>query len=50
MVSIALLGEPVGSAVLAYFLLSEVPGILELAGAVLILSGIALAVRKTNYE
>ena len=49
-VSVALLGEPIGSAVLAYFLLSEVPEIFELAGAALILSGIAVAARRTNYE
>jgi drug/metabolite transporter (DMT)-like permease len=45
-VSIALLGEPVGSAVLAYFFLSEAPGMIEVAGAVLILSGIVIAARR----
>jgi drug/metabolite transporter (DMT)-like permease len=49
-VSIALLGEPLGSAVLAYFFLSEMPGMLELAGAVLILSGIVIAAKRANYE
>jgi len=42
-VSIVLLGEPVGSAVLAYFFLSEAPELLEVAGAVLIFSGIVVA-------
>jgi drug/metabolite transporter (DMT)-like permease len=42
-VAIALLGEPVGSGALAYGLLHEVPTPLELGGAALILSGIAVA-------
>ena len=42
-VAIALLGEPVGSGVLAYGLLHEVPTTLELGGAGLILAGIAVA-------
>jgi drug/metabolite transporter (DMT)-like permease len=42
-VAVALLGEPIGSTVLAYFLLSETPGVLELAGAGLILAGIYAA-------
>jgi len=42
-VAIALLGEPVGSSVLAFGLLHEVPTPLELGGAVLILAGIAVA-------
>lgn len=42
-VSIALLGEPIGSTVLAYFLLAERPGPVKLAGALLILAGIYAA-------
>ncbi len=42
-VSIALLGEPIGSTVLAYFLLQEIPGPLKVAGAALILAGIYTA-------
>jgi drug/metabolite transporter (DMT)-like permease len=44
-VSIALLGEPVGTVILAYFLLRESPTLLELAGGILILLGIYLASR-----
>ena len=44
-VSIALLGEPVGSTVLAYFLLSEVPNTVKLMGGVLILTGIYVTSR-----
>ena len=39
-VSTLLLGEPVGSTILALVLLNETPGLLKLAGAVLILAGI----------
>lgn len=42
-VSITLLGEPIGSIILAYFLLNETPSILEIFGAILILLGVYLA-------
>jgi drug/metabolite transporter (DMT)-like permease len=42
-VSIALLGEPIGSTILAYFLLAETPAPIKLAGAALILAGIYIA-------
>jgi drug/metabolite transporter (DMT)-like permease len=42
-VTIALLGEPVGATLLAYILLGERPGRLMLVGAILILAGIAIA-------
>lgn len=41
-----LLGEPVGSIILAYFLLGETPGLIQLAGAGLILAGIAVAAKE----
>lgn len=44
-VSLALLGEPVGTTILAVIFLQEVPGIIELAGGVMILAGIFLASR-----
>ena len=44
-VSITLLGEPIGSAVLAYFLLQETPTVLKMFGAILILAGIFVASR-----
>ena len=43
MVTIAVLGEPVGATVLAFFILKEVPSWMEIAGGVLILAGIAAA-------
>jgi len=45
-VSITLLGEPIGSTLLAYFILHETPTILKLAGGVLILVGIYIASRS----
>ncbi len=44
-VSVTLLGEPVGSTLLAYLFLHEVPTVVSLFGAILILSGIAVAAR-----
>ncbi len=45
-VSVTLLGEPVGSSILAYFLLQQTPGWIKIGGAILILSGIWLASRS----
>jgi len=44
-VAVTTLGEPVGSAILAFFILSETPGPLVLVGGLLILAGIYLAAR-----
>lgn len=44
-VSITLLGEPIGSSILAYFLLDETPTKLKIIGAILILAGIYIAAR-----
>jgi drug/metabolite transporter (DMT)-like permease len=43
LVSIAVLGEPVGSTILAVFLLGEQPGLLQILGGILILAGIVFA-------
>jgi drug/metabolite transporter (DMT)-like permease len=45
-VSTALLGEPIASTILAYFLLGEVPTGLKIFGAILILAGIYVASRS----
>jgi len=45
-VSITLLGEPIGSTVLAMILLDEVPSALKISGGVLILAGIYLSARS----
>ncbi|WP_276271269.1 DMT family transporter [Haloarcula litorea] len=50
LVSVSLLGEPVGSAVLALLLLSEVPGRWTLIGGVVVLAGIAVTARSRAAE
>jgi drug/metabolite transporter (DMT)-like permease len=45
LVSVTLLGEPVGSTILAYFLLQQQPGWVKIGGALLILAGIWMATR-----
>ncbi len=45
-VSIALLGEPIGSSLFALFLLKEIPSAYEIIGGVMILSGIYLSSRN----
>jgi len=45
-ISVSLLGEPIGASVLAYFVFSEVPPELTLVGGVMVLGGIYLAVRR----
>jgi drug/metabolite transporter (DMT)-like permease len=46
LVSVVLMGEPVGSTVLAYFILQEQPGLVKIIGAILILAGIWLTARS----
>ena len=48
LVSITTLAEPVGSAILAYFILDEKPSVLIILGGALILAGIFLATRPTR--
>ncbi len=45
-VSVTLLGEPIGSTILAIFLFGELPGGLKIGGAALLLAGIWLASRE----
>ena len=47
-VSITLLGEPIGSTILAFILLDERPTMLKIFGAILILTGILVASRSEN--
>jgi drug/metabolite transporter (DMT)-like permease len=49
-VSITLLGEPIGSTVLAYFLLDETPQVLKIFGAILILAGIITASQSEEQK
>ena len=45
-VALTTLGEPIGSAILAFFLLSETPTLAVITGGVFILSGIYLVSRQ----
>jgi len=47
-VSVALLGEPVGTTILALLLLKEIPSPIEVAGGILILMGIYITSRATT--
>ncbi|MCT9096419.1 DMT family transporter [Haloarchaeobius sp. HME9146] len=49
-VSVSLLGEPVGSALLALALFSEIPGLLTLAGGAVVLAGIGVTVWSRDAE
>jgi len=42
------LGEPIGSAILAFFILSETPTLATMVGGVFILAGIYLASRTSK--
>jgi drug/metabolite transporter (DMT)-like permease len=48
LVAVTTLGEPVGSAILAFFILQETPSAIMIAGGVLILFGIYLASRNNK--
>jgi drug/metabolite transporter (DMT)-like permease len=48
-VGVTTLGEPVGSTILAYLLLREVPTLLTLAGGGLILTGIYVSIREGRF-
>jgi drug/metabolite transporter (DMT)-like permease len=49
-VAIVLLGEPIGSALLAFIILGEMPVSLTLAGAALVLGGILIASRGAGRD
>jgi drug/metabolite transporter (DMT)-like permease len=47
-VSVALLGEPIGTTILAFFILRETPSWIEMAGGGLILLGIFITIRNSK--
>ncbi len=47
-VGVALVGEPVGSTLLAALLLGEIPGLITVAGGVVVLAGILLTARRRH--
>ncbi len=46
LVSVAILGEPVGATLLGYFILSEIPTLNEIVGGLIILGGIFMVMRR----
>jgi drug/metabolite transporter (DMT)-like permease len=50
LVSVTVLGEPVGATILAYLILSEIPTLLKILGGAMILLGIYLASRQEAVE
>jgi len=47
-VTLAILGEPVGTTLLAYFILEKVPAVAEVAGGVFVLAGIFTAINRNQ--
>lgn len=47
LVSVAILGEPVGATLLGYFILKEAPGLNEIAGGVLVFAGIFAVLKRS---
>lgn len=47
-VAITLLGEPIGSTVLAYFIFGEIPGWLKILGSIVTLGGIFISTRRKS--
>jgi drug/metabolite transporter (DMT)-like permease len=50
MVAIAILGEPVGSTILAYFILGEGLTLLKIIGGILIFAGILIALKEEAWK
>jgi len=48
LITIAVLGEPIGATILAIFILNETPSLSEIGGGILILLGIFIAFRKNE--
>ncbi|WP_084327240.1 DMT family transporter [Desulfofundulus thermocisternus] len=49
-VSVSLLGEPVGATILAYFIFHQVPSFLQLAGGLAIIAGLAIFIRAAGRQ
>ncbi|MEA3459099.1 MAG: pyrimidine 5'-nucleotidase [Chloroflexota bacterium] len=47
-IAVSILGEPIGSTILAYFILNEIPTITKMAGGALIMVGIYIASRGSE--
>lgn len=45
-VSVSILGEPVGATILAYFIFDQVPTMLQLMGGAVIITGLMIFIRS----
>jgi drug/metabolite transporter (DMT)-like permease len=50
MVAITVLGEPIGSTILAYFILGEGLTFWKILGGILIFTGILIALKKQGWK
>lgn len=48
MVSVCILGEPVGASVLAYFIFNQIPTLLQVIGALVIITGLTIFIVSTS--
>ncbi|HPU35572.1 MAG TPA: DMT family transporter [Bacillota bacterium] len=49
-VSVSILGEPVGATILAYFIFQEIPGLLQLAGGLTIILGLYIFITSSFIQ
>jgi drug/metabolite transporter (DMT)-like permease len=49
-VSVCLLGEPVGATILAFIIWNEIPGVMQITGGLLILLGLAIIILLSKFE
>ncbi|MFZ5634314.1 MAG: DMT family transporter [Bacillota bacterium] len=47
MVSVSILGEPVGATILAFFIFNQVPGVLQVSGGLIIIAGLFLFIKSS---
>lgn len=49
-VSVSILGEPVGATILAYFIFNQVPTVLQVTGGIIIIAGLAVFILSSGEE
>lgn len=49
-VSVSILGEPVGATILAYFIFGQAPTVLQTAGGIIIITGLYVFIRSSSDE
>ncbi|MFZ5647993.1 MAG: DMT family transporter [Bacillota bacterium] len=46
-VSVSILGEPVGATILAYFIFGQIPAVLQVAGGIIIITGLCIFIKSS---